>query len=279
MKLIYSRTVDKSVLCDGFSIQNCFLETFTRLVGTLKIGEQKPIKLILGDTIYDGITIKNQPFDRTKYPTHKELYQVRYAPGSPFSKALRSIYSELSSFIEQEWAISKAATKRGEKRKNIKIPEELQCRIAFYLTDMPNVWVVETYNVADNKALVESLRKYTELDYERQDESSIVDVDFRRVKISALDKSVGNNLKELYQYRCQICGEALWMTYGSKPVIDAHHISPFTQSYNYNYDNIMVLCPTHHQIIHTNHGEFKRSRLEIWYPNGLHEPLKLNLHL
>lgn len=279
MKLIYSRIVDKSVLCEGFTIQSCFLEAFTHLAGTLKIGERKSIKLIMGNTIYEGITIRNQPFNREKYPTHKEMYQIRYSERSAFAQALRAIYADLWSFIEQQIAISDAAKQAGEKRHNVKIPEELQCKIAFYSTDMPDVWAVETYDIADNKALEESLREYSEFDYERQDESAHIRVDLRKVKLRVLDKSIGNNLKELYQYRCQVCGEALWRTYGDKPVIDAHHISPFTQTQNNNYDNIMVLCPTHHRIIHANNGEFMRRRSEIWYPNGLHEPLKINLHL
>ena len=46
-----------------------------------------------------------------------------------------------------------------------------------------------------------------------------------------------------------------------------------------NFDNIMILCPNHHRIVHACHGEYHRRRREIWYPNGLHEPLRLNLHL
>ena len=102
MKLIYSRNIDKSVLCDGFTRQSCFIDAFTQMAGKLQIGEKRPIKLLLGGTIYEGITIKNQPFNRDKYPTHKEMYQIRDSSGSLFSKALRTIYSDLWSFITQQ---------------------------------------------------------------------------------------------------------------------------------------------------------------------------------
>lgn len=279
MELIYSKTVDKSVLWDGFSIQSCLLHPFTEVAGRLAIGEKKEIRLMLGNKIYEGIALKNQAFNREKYPTHKEMYQVRYSPKSEFPTALRVIYSDLWKYIEQEMEFKRLAKLRGEKTPNIKLPENLQFKIAFYTTSSPDVWMVETYTATDNDQLKESVKSYEEISYEQTDEDATIREDLRKVKLRILDRKIGNNLKRLYNHTCQVCGQRVWEHYGETPVIEAHHILPFTQSLNNNYDNIMIMCPTHHRIIHACHGEFKRSHSEIHYPNGLRERLSLNLHL
>lgn len=279
MELIYSKTVDKSVLWDGFSIQGFLLTIFTGITGRLAIGERRHIKIMLNGKAYDGIMLKNQPFSRDKYPNHKEMYQVRYSPTSDFSKALRTIYADIWQYIKCEMELQKIAMANGEKRRNIRLPEELHRKLAFYTTDNPDVWLVETYGASDNLTLLESLQTIGELEYEQIDVSATIHCKERAVKLRILDHKIGDNLKKLYSYRCQVCGQAIGEPYGNRSVIDAHHIEPFTHSMNNNYDNIMILCPNHHRIIHAFNGEFHRKSGDIWYPNGFHEPLKLNIHL
>ena len=279
MQLIYSRSIDKSLLWDGFSIQSCFLNIVTEITGTLEIGERKNIKFLLNDKLHDGIVLKNLPFNRNKYPGHKEIYQVRYSPSSSFSTTLRVIFSDVWDYIDINQKIQKEAVRNGETRRNIKIPHELQRKIAFFTTEIPDVWLVETYTANDFTELTESLQESTELNYEQIDSNSKIVQKEKLVKLRILDRNIGLNLKKLYDYRCQVCGEAIGAKYGREPVADAHHIEPFTVSQNNNFDNIMILCPNHHRIIHTCHGKFYRKFEEIWYPNGLHERLRLNFHL
>lgn len=279
MQLIYSRSIDKSVLWDGFTIQSCFLSIVTDITGILNIGERKNIKFLLNGTIYEGIILKNLPFNRQNYPNHKEIYQVRYAPSSGISKALRLIYSDVWDFIAEAQILQKEAIANGGARKNIKIPNELHRKIAFYTTETPDVWLVETFNARDNNELIDSLQESNELNYEQNDSSSKIIETYKHVKLRVLDRKIGDNLKKLYHYRCQVCGEAIGEPYGFHPIIDAHHIDPFTVSHNNNFDNIMILCPNHHRVIHVCDGEYHRKCHEIWYPNGLHEKLQLNLHL
>ncbi|MDE6552932.1 MAG: hypothetical protein K2K98_08240 [Muribaculaceae bacterium] len=152
-------------------------------------------------------------------------------------------------------------------------------KLALYITDLPDVWAIETYSPSDNQALSESLIAFDELNYEQYDDEATITEQYKSVKLRVLDRQIGENLKRLYDYKCQVCGQAIWQPYGTQPIVDAHHISSFTKTHNNDFDNIMVLCPSHHRIIHGCHGEFKRSRKEIWYPNGFHEGLKLNYHL
>jgi len=85
-------------------------------------------------------------------------------------------------------------------------------------------------------------------------------------------------LKILYGYRCQVCGQYIGEKYGSN-LIHAHHIKYFTKSLNNNSNNIMVLCPNHHGIIHDKNPIFNAQTKTFLYPNGYEEGLKLNLHL
>lgn len=279
MKLIYSRTVDKSILWDGFSIQQCFLRFVTDITGELRIGERKEIKFLLKGKIYDGIQLKNQPFNRQKYPSHQEIYQVRYAYSSGFSKALRLIYADVWNYIFEAQNLQKIAIDNGFPRKNIRIPNDLIRRIAFFTTDIPDVWLVETYDILDSNDLVNSFGKLDELNYEQYDETASVVEKHKMIRLRVLDRKIGDNLKQLYDFRCQVCGMSVGDDYGMHSIVDAHHIEPFTISLNNNFDNIMILCPNHHRILHTCGGVFHRSCREIWYPNGLHERLAINLHL
>ena len=52
--------------------------------------------------------------------------------------------------------------------------------------------------------------------------------------------------------------------------------SDFINTYG---NNIMILCPNHHRIVHDYKPDFKYQLKELWYPDGLWEPLKLNIHL
>lgn len=279
MQLIYARSIDKSLLWDGFSIQSCFLDIVTEITGTLKIGERKNIKFLLNGTIYDGIILKNQPFSRETYPTHKEMYQVRYSPSSAFSNALRQLYSDVWDYISNALILQRETVKNGEPRKLIKLPNDLQRKIAFYTTAIPDIWLVETFDAKDNYELIDSLQESNELSYEQTDSSSRILQANKLVKLRVLDRKIGDQLKKLYNFRCQVCGEAIGVPYGPEPIVDAHHIVPFTVSQNNNFDNIIIMCPNHHRIIHSCHGEFHSKRHEIWYPNGFHEKLQLNLHL
>ena len=93
-----------------------------------------------------------------------------------------------------------------------------------------------------------------------------------------MSKAVGDNLKIVYGYRCQICGAYIGEKYGSH-LIHAHHINYFTKSLNNNQDNVMIVCPNHHGIIHDINPVFDREKKIYVYPNGYKEDLLLNYHI
>ena len=95
-------------------------------------------------------------------------------------------------------------------------------------------------------------------------------------KVRKLDKSIGDTLKKLYDYHCQLTGERIGDQY-SAHVVEAHHIVPFTKSLNNDASNIIIINPTFHRIIHQTKPEYKN--LSFIFPNGVVEKIKLNKHL
>ena len=198
--------------------------------------------------------------------------------------ALRIEFADLYTFINTEMCIRKELKKRGEPITRIRIPDSLRASLAFYSTNDPNVWEAVSVTSDEYKKLNNSMldSSIDEVSFERMllmdDEATIVEKNYI-TKVRKLDRNVCLNLKEIYCYRCQVCGELISAPYGDKPVVDAHHIDFFTRSLNNNFSNVMILCPNHHRIVHTYNPVFKRN-LKVWiYPNGYKEGLKLNLHL
>ena len=97
-------------------------------------------------------------------------------------------------------------------------------------------------------------------------------------KIRVYNTKIIIQLKRLYSYRCQICGQYIGEPYNSN-LIHAHHIDYFSQSLNNNASNILIVCPNHHGIIHDRNPVFDNDNLLYNYPNGYKEGLKINLHL
>ena len=91
-------------------------------------------------------------------------------------------------------------------------------------------------------------------------------------------RSIIIELKKLYRYECQICGHAFEGLYGGN-YAEAHHIEFFADTHNNKMNNIIILCPNHHRVIHLLKPNFDRHSLTWVYPNGLTESLKKNIHL
>jgi predicted HNH restriction endonuclease len=97
-------------------------------------------------------------------------------------------------------------------------------------------------------------------------------------KIRKASNKTIESLKQLYGYSCQICGVEHNSFFGVN-VVEAHHIEYFSQSQNHRPTNIVILCPTHHRLIHTGKAKFEKQRKAFVYENGYEEILKNNRHL
>ena len=74
------------------------------------------------------------------------------------------------------------------------------------------------------------------------------------------------NLVEEYG-GCQICN----LTF--KPILQIHHIEPVSTGGTDDVDNLLILCPNCHKIIHALDGNYydaDEDFVDIWMDNNLH---------
>lgn len=96
-------------------------------------------------------------------------------------------------------------------------------------------------------------------------------------KVRVYSPLIIDNLKKLYNYRCQICGYST-EEFGAH-ICEAHHILPFFEFENNDSNNIIILCPNHHRLIHSGDSKFDRKGKVFLFPNHAKLHLMLNLHL
>lgn len=156
--------------------------------------------------------------------------------------------------------------------------------LAIYTTEYDDTYYIDCITQEDNqmikKAMIkEDKQKYeADINYNIADPSATISTVSQIVKVSKLNRAIGENLKLLYNYRCQICGENISKIYGVD-IVETHHIEPFVESLNNNAENQIIVCPNHHRVIHRAEPIFNRKKLLFIYINGVEEKVVLNKHL
>jgi len=272
---IYKKEIDWSALHLGLNIPISLQDVFySNLNLRLKKGEKKTIKLLI-DGIEYPVALTNIAFDEKKYPTHKDLLQIRYTPNSKIAQKLREVFNSSYTYLRSE------KEKLINKKKQLVVPENIREYMAIYSTAFDDVFSVECITHDDVVETKKAFRNFDELEIEQilqtKDNPALIKKQTMS-KIRKLDKTIGDNLKIIYGYKCQICGLFIGERYDAT-VIHTHHIEYFSVSLNNNADNIMVICPNHHGIIHAVKPDFDKVKKAFRYPNGYVEGLKLNLHL
>lgn len=275
---LYQKLIDRSTLRQGFQIPVEFHHLLKAMPeGMPQHGETRNIKVVIDGVDYDA-QLKNQGLDRTKYDKHADVIQIRYSESSELVKRLREVFSSTWNYVEN----IKNLPENINRKFIIRIPDEYQEFLALSTTDLPNVFVADCITTTIKAEIKNEISKQSELDFEtldfREDMNASIKEITRVQKVRLLDRSIGDSLKQLYNYRCQMSGEQIGEPYGAM-VVEAHHIIPFTESMNNDSSNIIILSPTYHRIIHRTKPEFDRQKLAFIFPNGLIDKVKLNKHL
>ncbi|MBO5341547.1 MAG: HNH endonuclease [Lachnospiraceae bacterium] len=275
---IYKKEVNWSLLTEGMTLPVENQIVFGRLVnGFLQKGEQKAIHIYLNGKVYDAKVV-NVNYNQ-KYQRKHDVLQIRYPKNGELARELQKLYASSYSYFLN------ARKLRPEGSRSIpKLPENAKEYLVIYTTIYDDTYefeTIETNEVSTLKEIVVGKSEYSfELDYSidiKDETSTIIEVQ-KTSKIRKLNRKIGEYLKELYGYRCQICGRLIGEEYGSH-IVEAHHIDYFVKSLNNNADNQMIVCPNHHRIIHDANPTFDRTEILYVYPNGYQEKLKLNKHL
>lgn len=274
---VYKKEIDWSVLMEGFTLplenQVIFLQNMGRF---LQRGESKVIHFFMDGKTYDAKIVNvNNPVNKRK----KDAYQIRYTRNGDFSQALQKYFFKSLNYIKMI-----RENRDPQDRRYIKVPEDMKEHIAIYTAEYEDTFLVEPIASSDIqivKMAVQGLNERTveaEFDYNIADESSGLEFQIQVVKIRKLNKKIADNLKLLYGYRCQICGQKVGELYGSH-IAEAHHIDYFVSSLNNDSNNQMIVCPNHHSIIHDVNPIFDRKKMAYRFDNGIEEKLLLNKHL
>lgn len=192
---------------------------------------------------------------------------------------LRAIFSSTWNFVEAQ----KVLPENVNKKTQIKIPEEIQEFLMLSETNLPDVFLIECLSAKEKNDVKTEVDSIDELGFETSytpqfDTNATVKEVTRLQKVRKLDRSIGESLKELYNFRCQMTGERIGEAQNAL-CVEAHHIQPFTKSLNNNYSNITILSPSYHRIIHKTNPIFDRNDLSFHFPNGLVEYVKIDKHL
>jgi predicted restriction endonuclease len=89
----------------------------------------------------------------------------------------------------------------------------------------------------------------TSLNYPETDPTATIKEVQLLTKIRKLNRAIGDALKMLYDFKCQICGDDFGKRFDAH-IVEAHHIDPFVTSLNNDAANQIIICPNHHKVIH-----------------------------
>lgn len=273
--LIFYKTIDRSVLTEGFAIPLTYQKQLLSELGfALKRGEKRQIQIVLEGQKYTA-TMTNIQFDEKKYPNHGDLLQIRYGRQSPLRYKLQEKYAHTNFLLNEQELVT-------GRRRITSLAEDKKEFLAIYSTPVTGELffdcIVNTEFREETTALMALGERMAEGILDGTDESASISLQTKVCKVRHLTKTISNDLKIAYGYRCQICGQFIGEPYGSK-LIHAHHIDYFVRSLNNNASNIMILCPNHHGIIHDQNPIFDFRSKTFRYPNGYEEGLRLNVHL
>lgn len=270
------RPLQWSHLTSGLPIPKVFHDiTYDMLGKRLGIHESTEVRIMLGGEIF-STNIYNIGFDRNKF-NHSEILQFKYDSNKALLSKLQEVFSK-----EYKYCIDARNARSADDRRRVDISKEFETNIIVYGTEQPGLFVMEPQFENDTRISEGEIRKLSEEDFEtiinRTDPTAGYKHVTRLQKVRDLDVSIGNSLKRVYGYRCQMTGELVGDKYGVQTV-EAHHILPFTESLNNDTSNIIILSPNYHRIVHKAKPFFNKNTLSFEFPNGLVEKIKVNKHL
>lgn len=163
------------------------------------------------------------------------------------------------------------------------------------IDDVLKLWGFEKISIASVKEFKSIKKKLKEIENIQGNGNTILTT----VEKIQRNTNLVKELKFLYKYRCQICGEEfsdLLIDIGEGVYyVEGHHIKflstvkELTEQEEINeidsYKNIVIVCPYHHKYLHYHHGGFyhifKDENNKLYFKNEIGETLeiRLNYHL
>ncbi len=89
--------------------------------------------------------------------------------------------------------------------------------------------------------------------------------------------AIVHKLKKLYKGQCQICGKKPIEGFDAD-ICEAHHIKHYAETQNNDANNIIIVCPNHHRMLHGLNPVFDRENSRFVL-NETIIPIVLDYHL
>lgn len=273
---LMKRPLQWSHLTSGLPIPRVFQDlTYDILGRRLNAQESAEVRVKFGGEIF-SVRIYNINFNRGKFD-HTEILQFKYDNNRSLLNKLQEVFS-----CEYRYCLEARQARNDGDTSRINIAKQFETNLIVYGTSEPDLFVWEPEFDSLSKDVEAEIRQMAEEEFEtdfvRTDPGATIKEKQKIAKIRQLDVSIGDSLKRVYGYCCQMTGEHVGEQYGAD-VVEAHHIRPFTESLNNDTSNIMILSPSYHRIVHKAKPHFNHKTLSFEFPNGLIEKVKLNRHL
>lgn len=98
------------------------------------------------------------------------------------------------------------------------------------------------------------------------------------VEQPARSRTLSRQLHQIYGGRCQICGFDPVLVYGVE-ASQSHHLIYLSRGGTDGLQNMALLCPNHHSVIHATDAVFDFRDLSFVFAHNHRERLALNTHL
>lgn len=216
----------------------------------------------------------------TNFSRAFEGVSVRFGKNNNYMKLRRDEFDALTDSPRQGWnkrSPSPAVLTMFNDLNNFSF-EEMTNIVQSLIADNDEPVVAQSIPLEDRKVITEMTEDELENYINAKDPDARITKRLTLQNIRVLDNTIQKNLKKIYNFRCQICGATATVLYGVD-ISEAHHIVPFSKSFNNNPSNIIILCPDHHRILHKTAAFFNRALHQFEYSNLKIDKLKFNLHL
>lgn len=267
---ILTKVVDKSLLYEGISIP---VRDQKKLADfKLKFGDTLDIKILIDNKEYLA-ELKNQKYNREKYPDHVPIVQIRYAHNSDLAKKLREIFTTTNSYVRQHLA-------EGGKNKAV-IPDSRKEYLTVLLTDSRNTLKFEYFNrekqylqeMEEDLAYVYRVNTLKE-EYEAGGDNPVIAEEPDTTDGTAKyyrDPEMGAAALKAAGYECEFCRQhyAFKNKVTGRPYLAPHHIVPMSAQNRFVYSldvpaNIVAVCSNCHSAIHYGDDEMERRIVKLY---------------
>ncbi len=207
--------------------------------------------------------------------------------------AIASLFGMKSSYLRRlrdEYDVVTNSTRRGQcnrppRERIISTRNQLEKFSFMELTDivkafMENVQgpIEEAETETDNSLAADISEENLEHILNFKDVTATIKIKVGNKKVRIYNTSIIKHLKTLYAGQCQLCGAKPFPNV-AVDICEAHHIDYFSSSKNNNSENIIILCPNHHRLIHKLNPSYDVSAGAFLLENGETINLKIDHHL